>query len=100
MLGDIPVLGYLFRSNSTETKKRNLMLFIRPSIIRDRSQYQSASASKYHSFNAEEEKQRDVNGSEGGLLNNELLRLPEGGNAYTFRQVQSSIVAFYPAGGK
>ena len=99
-LGDIPVLGYLFRSNSTETKKRNLMLFIRPSIIRDRSQYQSASASKYHSFNAEEEKQRDVNGSEGGLLNNDLLRLPEGGNAYTFRQVQSSIVAFYPAGGK
>ncbi|MEQ9845349.1 type II secretion system secretin GspD [Pectobacterium brasiliense] len=100
LLGDIPVLGYLFRSNSTETKKRNLMLFIRPSIIRDRSQYQSASASKYHSFNAEEEKQRDVNGSEGGLLNNELLRLPEGENAYTFRQVQSSIVAFYPAGGK
>lgn len=100
LLGDIPVLGYLFRSNSTETKKRNLMLFIRPSIIRDRSQYQSASASKYHSFNAEEEKQRDVNGSEGGLLSNDLLRLPEGGNAYTFRQVQSSIVAFYPAGGK
>ncbi|UMO90168.1 type II secretion system secretin GspD [Pectobacterium sp. PL64] len=100
LLGDIPVLGYLFRSNSTETKKRNLMLFIRPSIIRDRSQYQSASASKYHSFNAEEEKQRDVNGSEGGLLGNDLLRLPEGGNAYTFRQVQSSIVAFYPAGGK
>ncbi|MDE8740391.1 type II secretion system secretin GspD [Pectobacterium polaris] len=100
LLGDIPVLGYLFRSNSTETKKRNLMLFIRPSIIRDRSQYQSASASKYHSFNAEEEKQRNVNGSEGGLLSNDLLRLPEGGNAYTFRQVQSSIVAFYPAGGK
>lgn len=100
LLGDIPVLGYLFRSNSTETKKRNLMLFIRPSIIRDRSQFQSASASKYHSFNAEEEKQRDVNSSESGLLSNDLLRLPEGGNAYTFRQVQSSIVAFYPAGGK
>ncbi|MCH5051045.1 type II secretion system secretin GspD [Pectobacterium aquaticum] len=100
LLGDIPVLGHLFRSNSQETKKRNLMLFIRPSIIRDRSQYQSASAGKYHSFNAEEEKQRNVNGSEGGLLNNDLLRLQEGGNAYTFRQVQSSIVAFYPAGGK
>lgn len=100
LLGDIPVLGYLFRSNSTETKKRNLMLFIRPSIIRDRSQYQSASASKYHSFSAEENKQRNVSNGEGGLLDNDLLRLPEGGNAYTFRQVQSSIVAFYPAGGK
>ncbi|KFX00752.1 general secretion pathway protein GspD [Pectobacterium carotovorum subsp. carotovorum] len=99
-LGDIPVLGYLFRSNSQETKKRNLMLFIRPSIIRDRSQFQSASASKYHSFSAEENKQRNVSNGEGGLLDNDLLRLPEGGNAYTFRQVQSSIVAFYPAGGK
>ncbi|MBA0167139.1 MULTISPECIES: type II secretion system secretin GspD [Pectobacterium] len=100
LLGDIPVLGHLFRSNSQETKKRNLMLFIRPSIIRDRSQYQSASASKYRSFSAEEDKQRDVGNGESGLLNNDLLRLPEGGNAYTFRQVQSSIVAFYPAGGK
>ncbi len=100
LLGDIPILGYLFRSNSQETSKRNLMLFIRPSIIRDRSQYQSASASKYHSFNAEEEKQRNVSNGEGGLLDNDLLRLPEGGNAYTFRQVQSSIVAFYPADGK
>ncbi|MCE9732569.1 type II secretion system protein GspD [Pectobacterium sp. IFB5596] len=100
LLGDIPVLGHLFRSNSQETKKRNLMLFIRPSIIRDRSQYQSASASKYHSFNAEEEKQREANGGKANLLDNDLLRLPEGGNAYTFRQVQSSIVAFYPAGGK
>ncbi|WCG85031.1 type II secretion system secretin GspD [Pectobacterium sp. A5351] len=100
LLGDIPVLGYLFRSNSQETKKRNLMLFIRPSIIRDRSQYQSASASKYRSFSAEEDKQREVSNGEGGILSNDLLRLPEGGNAYTFRQVQSSIVAFYPAGGK
>ncbi|GKV84448.1 EtpD protein [Pectobacterium carotovorum subsp. carotovorum] len=99
-LGDIPILGHLFRSNSQETKKRNLMLFIRPSIIRDRSQYQSASASKYHSFSNEEQKQRNVNSGDGGLLDNDLLRLPEGGNAYTFRQVQSSIVAFYPAGGK
>ncbi|ACX87211.1 type II secretion system protein GspD [Pectobacterium parmentieri] len=100
LLGDIPILGHLFRSNSQETSKRNLMLFIRPSIIRDRSEYQSASASKYRSFNNEEEKQRNVSNGEGGLLDNDLLRLPEGGNAHTFRQVQSSIVAFYPAGGK
>ncbi|WP_409158992.1 type II secretion system secretin GspD [Pectobacterium sp. B2J-2] len=99
-LGDIPVLGYLFRSNSQETKKRNLMLFIRPSIIRDRNQYQSASASKYRSFSAEEDKQRGGSNGKEGLLGNDFLRLPEGGNAYTFRQVQSSIVAFYPAGGK
>lgn len=100
LLGDIPVLGYLFRSNSQETKKRNLMLFIRPSIIRDRNQYQSASASKYRSFSKEEDKQRGVSNGKEGLLSNDLLRLQEGGSAYTFRQVQSSIAAFYPAGGK
>nr|WP_205680165.1 type II secretion system secretin GspD [Brenneria salicis]NMN90998.1 general secretion pathway protein D [Brenneria salicis ATCC 15712 = DSM 30166]RBP66492.1 general secretion pathway protein D [Brenneria salicis ATCC 15712 = DSM 30166]RLM32055.1 type II secretion system protein GspD [Brenneria salicis ATCC 15712 = DSM 30166] len=99
VLGDIPLLGYLFRSNSRQVSKRNLMLFIRPSIIRDRNQYQSASAGKYHSFSEEQERQRDVKRGEG-LLSNDLLNLPPTGNAYTFRQVQSSIVAFYPAGGR
>lgn len=53
VLGDIPVLGYLFRSNSKKVSRRNLMLFIRPSIIRDRDQYRHASADKYHAFNQE-----------------------------------------------
>lgn len=99
VLGDIPLLGYLFRSNSRQVSKRNLMLFIRPSIIRDRNQYQSASSEKYYSFSEEQERQRDVKRGEG-LLSNDLLNLPPVGNAYTFRQVQSSIVAFYPAGGR
>ncbi|MCV9879509.1 type II secretion system secretin GspD [Brenneria izbisi] len=99
VLGDIPLLGYLFRSNSRQVSKRNLMLFIRPSIIRDRNQYQSASSEKYHSFSEEQERQRDVKRGEG-LLSNDLLNLPPTGNAYTFRQVQSSIVAFYPAEGR
>ncbi|MGL4716094.1 MAG: type II secretion system secretin GspD, partial [Aeromonas sp.] len=30
LLGDIPLLGYLFRSTSNTTTKRNLMVFIRP----------------------------------------------------------------------
>lgn len=98
LLGDIPILGYLFRSNSRQVSKRNLMLFIRPSIIRDRNQYQNASAEKYHAFSEEQEQQRDVRRGEG-MLSNDLLRLPTG-NAYTFRQVQSSIAAFYPAGGR
>lgn len=35
LLGDIPVLGQLFQSNSITNKKRNLMLFIRPTIMRN-----------------------------------------------------------------
>ncbi|HEY0974272.1 MAG TPA: type II secretion system secretin GspD [Solimonas sp.] len=34
LLGDIPILGHLFSSRSVQKTKRNLMLFIRPSILR------------------------------------------------------------------
>ncbi|MCV5977831.1 type II secretion system protein GspD, partial [Escherichia coli] len=43
LLGDIPVIGALFRSDSKKVSKRNLMLFIRPTIIRDRDEYRQAS---------------------------------------------------------
>ena len=35
ILGSIPVLGRLFRSDSVNRTKRNLMVFIRPGILRD-----------------------------------------------------------------
>lgn len=35
LLGDIPVLGALFRSESTEREKRNLIVFLRPRILRE-----------------------------------------------------------------
>ncbi|MCP6588669.1 type II secretion system protein GspD, partial [Klebsiella pneumoniae] len=44
LLGDIPVIGALFRSSSKKVSKRNLMLFIRPTIIRDRDSYRQASS--------------------------------------------------------
>ena len=33
MLGDLPVVGRLFRSESSQTKKKNLMIFVTPTII-------------------------------------------------------------------
>lgn len=35
LLGDIPLLGQLFKSTNTKTVKRNLMVFIRPMILND-----------------------------------------------------------------
>ncbi len=35
ILGNIPLLGRLFRSDRTEVRKINLMLFVRPKILRD-----------------------------------------------------------------
>ncbi|GAC1347880.1 MAG: hypothetical protein NVSMB23_27850 [Myxococcales bacterium] len=39
ILGSIPVLGYLFRSEQTKKTKTNLLLFLTPYIIRDPSDY-------------------------------------------------------------
>jgi len=33
VLGDIPFIGKLFRSESSETKKKNLVIFVTPTII-------------------------------------------------------------------
>ncbi|WP_300425532.1 type II secretion system secretin GspD [Thalassolituus sp.] len=35
LLGDIPLLGWLFRSKSVESVKSNLMVFLRPTIVSD-----------------------------------------------------------------
>jgi type II secretory pathway component GspD/PulD (secretin) len=35
VLGDIPILGYLFRSDSKNRTKQNLLIFITPTIVQD-----------------------------------------------------------------
>ncbi len=47
LLGDIPFLGRLFRSDGVTKTKTNLLIFIRPSIIRDYAQMEGATADKY-----------------------------------------------------
>ncbi len=50
LLGDIPLLGYLFRYNSTSTSKQNLMVFIHPIILRDQAAYSDLSTEKYNLY--------------------------------------------------
>lgn len=47
ILGSIPVLGVLFRSTSTQRVKRNLMVFLRPTIISDRGDNMSIARQRY-----------------------------------------------------
>ena len=35
ILGSIPILGSLFRADRTEVRKTNMMIFIKPTILRD-----------------------------------------------------------------
>ena len=46
-LGDIPLLGQLFRSTTVGKEKRNLMVFIHPTIIRDAALLDEISGEKY-----------------------------------------------------
>ena len=47
ILGDIPGLGRLFRSNRSKVSKTNLYVFIKPTIIRDSATLTGATAEKY-----------------------------------------------------
>ncbi|TBW34936.1 type II secretion system protein GspD [Azotobacter chroococcum] len=46
-LGSLPVVGRLFRSDVSRITRRNLMVFIRPTIIRDQEMLTSVSKAKY-----------------------------------------------------
>ena len=48
VLGRIPLLGNLFRSRKTEKLKTNLMIFIRPTILRDATQTAIETNQKYN----------------------------------------------------
>jgi general secretion pathway protein D len=52
LLGSIPVLGKLFQSSSSTTVKKNLMVFLRPTIITDSNSSISTSNEKYNYFKA------------------------------------------------
>jgi general secretion pathway protein D len=59
LLGDIPILGHLFRSTATTKRKRNLMVFIRPKIVRDKETLMGISQRKYNAMRAEQLKADD-----------------------------------------
>ena len=48
LLGDLPLIGPLFRANSVEKGKQNLMIFIRATIIKDPNKARVLSAKKYN----------------------------------------------------
>jgi general secretion pathway protein D len=53
-LGDIPVLGNLFKYQTRERKKTNLMVFLRPVVVRSKEQSSSLAADRYDYMRAAE----------------------------------------------
>jgi general secretion pathway protein D len=52
LLGSVPILGKLFQSSSSTTVKKNLMVFLRPTIITDSESAISTSSDKYNYIKA------------------------------------------------
>ena len=59
LLGDIPLLGFFFSYNTNSSSKRNLMLFIRPQIIRDNKTLNVLSLGKYNQIKGQQLKLRE-----------------------------------------
>jgi general secretion pathway protein D len=60
--GDIPVVGNLFKSENTDDRRTNLMVFIRPTIIRDREDSRQVTRRSYRYIQAEELLNEEVDG--------------------------------------
>lgn len=74
-LGDIPLLGWLFRYQRTSKIKTNLMVFIHPTIIKDKKTMRSLTGGKYNYLRA---KQLEMKAEGLRLLDDELTPvLPE-----------------------
>jgi general secretion pathway protein D len=57
ILGDVPLLGRMFRSNRDINVKRNLMVFLRPSVVRDGAGLAHISREKYQTIQQRSSKQ-------------------------------------------
>ncbi|HSD68124.1 MAG TPA: type II secretion system secretin GspD [Woeseiaceae bacterium] len=65
ILGSIPLLGALFRSRTTDKVKTNLMVFIRPKILRDEMQMAYETNAKYNYIR---DVQQQGRGGKGGRV--------------------------------
>ena len=67
IIGDIPLLGRLFRSTKNESKQRVMMMFIRPTILRDSLDAKTATKGRFDHLIF-----RDLDGDAPGYLTPKL----------------------------
>ena len=60
LLSDIPVLGGLFRSESRTKNRTNLMVFLRPIVLRDGGSADKLSLDRYDLIRAQQQKAQPV----------------------------------------
>ncbi|PJE77972.1 Type II secretion system protein D [invertebrate metagenome] len=60
LLGDIPLLGNLFKYNQAGNSKRNLMLFIRPTVMRDATMLAQTTNEQFTKLKTIQQKELDI----------------------------------------
>ncbi|HSH91265.1 MAG TPA: type II secretion system secretin GspD [Ramlibacter sp.] len=60
VLGDVPGIGNLFRSETRSRKKTNLMVFLRPVVVRDAAQSDALSLDRYDLMRGKQETAQPV----------------------------------------
>jgi general secretion pathway protein D len=76
LLGDIPIIGFLFRNQSTTKSKANLMVFLRPTILRDHKDATFVTNEKYSYIRGVESESYDKEDESYGLLKGAAPTLP------------------------
>jgi general secretion pathway protein D len=76
LLGDIPLIGFLFRTENTTKTKQNLMVFLRPSILRNSKDAALVTNEKYTHLRGIESGAYNQEDGSFGLLDDAAPRLP------------------------
>jgi general secretion pathway protein D len=74
LLGDIPLLGNLFRSKSRNRTKTNLMVFIRPTIIRNAEDAARIAGDRYQYIRADQAKREGTTETSLDILVRDYLK--------------------------
>jgi general secretion pathway protein D len=90
ILGSLPFLGHLFRSQSANTEKRTLMVFLRPIILRDGTQASIETNAKYQQFEGAQQKA----GERGGHFLNKNISRPQ---IPSFEELEPASKGYVPA---
>jgi general secretion pathway protein D len=94
LLGDIPFIGGLFRQSKEKVEKSNLILFIKPTILRETSDYSLVTAEKYTEYN---DKNISIKSIDDDYFSNEILN-----NVIKyddFNELKKDIMKFYETVG-
>ena len=76
LLGDIPIIGFLFRTQNTTKSKANLMVFLRPTILRDHRDAAFVTNEKYSRLRGVESGAYNKEDGSFGLLPDAAPKLP------------------------